>query len=51
MSEVKKFKRTNRFKIKYLECNTIMDSDHRNKNNKRFHLNLLKIERALDERC
>ena len=42
MSEVKKSKRANRFKIKCSECNTIMDSDHRNKHNKHFHLNLLK---------
>ena len=42
MNEVKKSKRTNRFKIKCLECNTIIDSDHGNKHNKRFRLNLLK---------
>ena len=42
MSEVKKSKRTNQFKIKCFECNAIMDSDHRSKHNKRFQLNLLK---------
>ena len=26
----------------------VMNSGHRNKRNKRFHLNLLKMERALD---
>ena len=41
MNEVKKSKRTNRFKIKCLESNKIMDSDHGNKHNKLFHLNLL----------
>ena len=29
----------------------VMNSGHRNKRNKRFHLNLLKIERALDGGC
>ena len=47
MSEVKKSKRTNQLKTKCLECNTVMDSDHRNKQNKRFHLNLLKNRKSI----
>ena len=47
MSTVKKSKRKNRFKIKCLEFNTIMDSDQQNKRNKRFHLNFLKNRKSI----
>ena len=47
MSKVKNSKRTNQFNIKCLECNTIMDSDHRSKHNKFFHLNLSKNEKSI----
>ena len=46
MSETKS-KKTNLFKIKCLECNKIIDSDLRNKDNKRFHLNLLKNKKSI----
>ena len=32
---------TNRFKIKCFECNVVMNKEHRNKHNQRFHADLL----------
>ena len=42
MGDNKPTRRTNRFKIKCLECNKILNHDHRNKHNKRWHSELLK---------
>ena len=47
MEAVGKNKRTNRFKIKCLECKTILDNDHRKKHNERVHADLIKQRKSI----